>query len=180
MTPAYAILPAVHGRIGVVAGLVASGLLAGAAPAVASLQVRDRLVLTRPDGTHPSYRPEVRVWCGRWAPDVPVPSIHVRVGATPAAHWELHAVVADVRRRRVVRLPNAFVFDHPRGAQLFATDRGNELNSDTDNASGSIRFGRVRCGRHLRISFQVRGRLGSEFSDGDTVRVRGSFLASTS
>ncbi len=162
-----------------VAWLVAGALSASATPAVASLHVRDRLVLTRPDGTHPSYRPEVRVWCGRWAPDVPVRSIHVRVGATPAAHWELHAVLADVQRRRVWRLPNSFVFDHPRGAQLFATDRGNELNSDTDNASGSIRFGRVRCGRHLRLSFQVRGRLGSEFSDGDTVRMRGSFLAST-
>ena len=169
-----------RGRIGVVAGLVAGGLLAGAAPAVASLQVRDRLVLTRPDGTHPSYRPEVRVWCGRWAPDVPVRSIHVRAGATPAAHWELDAVVADVQRRRVWRLPNTFVFDHPRGAQLFATDRGNELSSDTDDSAGSIRFGRVRCGRHLRISFQVRGRLGSEFSDGDALRMRGSFLASAS
>ena len=159
---------------------MASGLLGGAAPAAAALQVRDRLAFTRPDGTHAVYRPEVRVWCGRWAPDVAVRSIHVLAGARPEAHWELHAVVADVRRHRVVRLPNAFVFDHPRGALLFATDRGNELNSDTDDSSGSIRFGRVRCGRHLRLSFQVRARLGSELSDGDRMRVRGSFLASAS
>ena len=80
--------------------------------------------------------------------------------------------MADVRRHRVVRLPNAFVFDHPRGALLFATDRGNEVNSDTEESTGQIRFGRVRCGRRLRVSFRVRGSLGSELSDGATVAVR--------
>jgi hypothetical protein len=88
--------------------------------------------------------------------------------------------MADVRRHRVVRLPNSFVFDHPRGTLLFATDRGNEVNSDTEESTGQIRFGRVRCGPRLRVSFRVRGSLGSELSDGATVAVRGSFLASKS
>ena len=180
MSPS-AILPPVRGRIRRVAGLVAAGLLAGVSPAdAAGLHVRDRLVFTSPDGTRAAFRPEVRVSCGRWAPDVPVRSINVWVGDRPQAHWELHAVVAEVQRHRVVRLPNAFGFEHPRGAQLFATDRGNEVNSDTEESTGQIRFGRVRCGRHLRISFRVTGSLGSELSDGDTVAVRGSFLASTS
>ena len=161
-----------------VAGLVAAGLLAAASPAAAGMHVRDRLVFTSPDGTRAAFQPDVRVWCGRWEDDVPVRSIHVWVGDRPQAHWELHAVVADVRRHRVVRLPNAFVFDHPRGALLFATDRGNEVNSDTEESTGQIRFGRVRCGKRLRVSFRVRGSLGSELSDGATVAVRGSFLAS--
>jgi hypothetical protein len=174
-------LPAVRGRIPLVAGLVAAGLLAGVSQAdAAGLRVRDRIVFTNPDGTHPAIPPQVRVWCGRWDSDVPVQSIHVWVGDRPKSHWELHAVVADVRRHRVVRLPHAFVFNHPRGALLFATDRGNEVNSDTEESTGQIRFGRVRCGRHLRISFRVNGSLGSELSDGDTVAVRGSFLAVTS
>jgi hypothetical protein len=161
--------------------LVAAGLLAAATPAdAAGLRVRDRIVFTNPDGTHPAIPPQVRVWCGRWASDVPVQSIHVWVGDRPKSHWELHAVVADVRRHRVVRLPHAFLFDHPRGALLFATDRGNEVNSDTEESTGEIRFGRVRCGRHLRISFRASGSLGSELSDGDTVAVRGSFFATTS
>ena len=120
------------------------------------------------------------MWCGRWAPDVRVRSIHVWVGHRPAAHWELHAVVADVRRNRVVQLPNSFVFDHPEGALLYGTDQGNEVNSDTDRSTGRIRFGRVRCGRHPRISFRVDARLGSELSDGDVLTVTGSFSASTS
>jgi hypothetical protein len=168
-------------RLRLVIGLVAAGLLAEVSPAdAAGLRVRDRLVFTNPDGTHPAFRPEVQVRCGRWDPQVPARSINVWVGDRPEAHWELHAVVADVQRHRVVRLPNSFVFDHPRGALLFATDRGNEVNSDTEESTGRIRFGRVRCGRHLRISFRVTGSLGSELSDGDTVAVRGSFLASTS
>jgi hypothetical protein len=168
--------------------LVACGLVAGAAvPAgtasgAPGLRVRDRLVWERPDGTRVAVRHEVRVSCGPWASDVAVPSIHVFVGrrsrGRPSAWWELHAVVADVQRRPVVRLPNSFVFDEPEDAQLFAVDRRNELNSDQEESSGSIRFGRVACGPALRISFRVRARVGSEFFDGETLRVRGSFSAS--
>ena len=166
----------------ITAAIVVCGLASGAgvpAEAAAGLRVRDRLTWTRPDGTTLAFRPEIRVWCGRWASDVAVPSIHVRVGARRAPRWELDAVVADVRRRPVVRLPNAFVFDHPKGAQFFATDGRNELNSDTDDSTGRIRFQRVGCGRQLRIAFRFTGRVASEFSDGEPLDVRGSFSAST-
>jgi hypothetical protein len=102
----------------------------------------------------------------------------VRVGAGLAPRWDLHAVVADVKRRPVVKLPNTFVFDHPKGALLFATDRHNELNSDTEESTGSIRFQRVGCGRRLRIAFRIDARIGSELS-GEPLHVSGSFSAST-
>lgn len=121
---------------------------------------------------------DVRVWCGRWERDVRVPSIHVRVGSRTAPRWELNAVVADVKRSPVVRLPHSFVFDHPTGAQFFATDGRNEVNSDTEESSGRIRFQRVSCGRRLRIAFTFNGRVGSEFGDGEPLVVRGSFSAS--
>ena len=168
-------------RRGVTAALIACGVTAGAAaPAdgAAGLRVRDRLAWSHPDGTPVAFRPDVRVWCGRWERDVKVPSIHVRVGARTAPRWELNAVVADVKRRPVVRLPHSFVFDHPTGAQLFATDGRNELNSDTDPSSGRIRFQRVGCGKRLRVAFSLNGRVGSEFGDGEPLLVRGSFSAS--
>jgi hypothetical protein len=37
---------------------------------------------------------------------------------------------------------------------------------------------RVSCGRRLRIAFRVSGRVGSEFGDGESLLVRGSFAAS--
>jgi hypothetical protein len=159
-------------------------LPADAALAAPELRVRDGLVFAQLDGTPVPFRPDVRVRCGRWAPHVRVPSIHVDVGGRrggTAPRWELHAVAADVKRRPVVRLPNAFVFDRPEGALLFAVDdRGNELNSDTEESRGRIRFTRVSCGRRLRLAFRIDARLGSELSDLPPLTVRGSFSASAS
>jgi hypothetical protein len=164
--------------------IVAGAWAATSAFAAADLRIRDRLEWTRADGTPVAFDPHFRVWCGPWASDVAVRSIHVRVGtrsaARPAAWWELSAVVADVKRRPVVALPHSFVFDQPSGAQLFAVDGENELNSDDEASRGKIRFDRVRCGRRLRIAFRFNGRLGSEFFDGEPVAVRGSFRASAS
>jgi hypothetical protein len=160
-----------------VAAVLAAATPALAAPAPATaLRVTDTVTLTRPDGTRVQPARDVRVFCGPWEDGVPVPAIHVRVGTGKAA-WTLSAVLADVRRRPVVRLPNDFVFDHPRGALLFAVDGANELSSAEEEARGTIRFGRVRCGARPRIAFTVRGRLGSEFFDGAPLTVRGRFVA---
>jgi hypothetical protein len=165
----------------IVCGLTAGiGLPAATASGAAGLRVRDHLTWTRLDGTRVAFRPDVRVWCGRWDSDVSAPSIHVRVGARSVPRWDLDAVVADVQRRPVVRLPHSFVFNHPNGAELFATDGRNELSSATERSSGRIRFLRVSCARRLRIAFRISGRVGSEFGDGEPLIVRGSFSASTS
>ena len=103
----------------------------------------------------------------------------IGVPVSSAAFWELSAVVADVRRRALVRLPKTFIWNRPRGAQLFAAAGGNESNSDTDESSGSIRFQRVRCGRRLRIAFRVERARRQRGLDGETLTVRGSFSAST-
>jgi hypothetical protein len=146
------------------------------APAAAEITVDDRLNFTRPDGSPVAFPPKLRVWCGRWEQDVPVRSLHVLVGG-PHGHWELRAVVADVKRDPVVDLPNFFVSDAPRGADLFATDRQNELSTNEEEASGRIVFSRIRCGRRLAVRFRVDGVLGSEFFDGDEWAVEGSFSA---
>jgi hypothetical protein len=166
---------------GITAALIACGVTAGAAPpaeGAAGLRVRDLLTWSHPDGTPVAFPPDLRVWCGRWEPEVKVPSIHVRVGSRTAPRWELSAVLADVKRHPVVRLPHSFVFDHPTGAQFFATNGRNEVNSDTEESSGRIRFQRVSCGKRLRIAFTFSGRVGSEFGDGEPLLVRGSFSAS--
>ena len=160
------------------AAAVLAGVAAGvaAAPVSADLRVENRLAFTRPDGSAVAFPPKLRVWCGRWEPDVPPRSQHVLAGGRHG-RWQLRAVVADVRRDPVVELPHSFVFDDPSDAELFATDGDNELSTLEEEASGRIVFDRVRCGRRLAVRFHIDGLLGSEFFEGDEWIVRGSFSA---
>ena len=151
---------------------------APAAAAHAAIDVDDQLTLTRADGDEVEFPARVRVWCGRWEPDVEARALHVRIGRPgKGAFWWLRAVVADVRREPVVRLPHSFVFDRPTGAQLFAVDGTNELSSAEEEASGRIVFRRARCGRRLAVRVRVDATLGSELSDGEPLTVTGSFAA---
>jgi len=147
------------------------------AAADAGLRVASTVAVTRPDGTAVPIALNLRVWCGRWEQDVPVRTLHVRAGVSGGPFWHLRAVVADVRRRPVVRFPHSFNFDKPSRAHLFAVDGTNELSSAEEEASGRISFSRARCGRRLAVRFRVRAVLGSEVS-GDPLTVRGSFRAS--
>lgn len=153
-----------------------AALLIAPADASAVLTVRNEITMTRPDGSAVAFPQKVRVWCGRWDGDAPERAVHVRVGGRHG-HWELRAVIADVRRTPVVELPNSFVFDEPDGADLFAAQGGNELSSSEEESSGRIVIDRVRCGRRLAVRFHVDGVLGSEFFEGDEWTVRGSFSA---
>jgi len=158
-----------------IALLVLAGV--GAPAASAGLRIANDVAVTRSDGTRVAVKPTIRVWCGPWEPDVRVPSIHVRVGSRSRA-WTLSAVVADVRRRPVVRFPHSFVFDKPTGAQLFAADGRNEASSAEEEAGGRMTFSRARCGRtSLDLRFTVDAVMGSELSDGTPIAIRGTFSA---
>ena len=128
------------------------------------------------DGTAVAVEQTIRVWCGPWASDVRKPSIHVRAG-TRSGLWTMSAVLADVRRRPVVRFPHSFVFDKPTRAQLFAADGRNEASTAEEESSGRITFTR----RSLRLApghpLRVDGVMGSEFSDGTPIAIRGTFSA---
>lgn len=148
--------------------------------AEADLRVASTVALARPDGSSVQVAQNLRVWCGPWERDVPRRTLHIRAGVREGPVWQLRAVVADVRRRPVVRFPHSFIWNQPTGAQLFAGDGNNELSSSEEEASGRISFGKVRCGRRLAVGFRVRAVLGSEFFEGDELTMRGSFHASKS
>jgi len=67
----------------------------------------------------------------------------------------------------------------PEGRAAVRRRPANELNSDTEESTGSIRFRRASCGRRLRLAFRVSARVGSELSDLEPLHVRGSFSASS-
>lgn len=106
---------------------------------------------------------------------MPVRAIHVVAGdRRSGSFWFLSAVLADVTRPTTVTLPNSFTFSEPRGALLFAVDRGeNELSSAVEEATGRIVIERGGCRPEPHVTFRVAATLGSEFFDGASVRVRG-------
>jgi hypothetical protein len=154
-----------------VALVAACALLASASVAEAAL------VFSREDGTPIAFPGKTRVWCGPWEEDVAVPAIHVFTGRLrhPQHHWELSAVRRDVAPGTRLRFPLDFVFDHPRGAQMFAADDPIEASTAEEEASGSMTFTRTGCRRGGVVAFRIDAVLGSEFSDGEEVRVTGTF-----
>jgi hypothetical protein len=133
-----------------------------------------RLVFERPDGSQIRFGAKPRAWCGKWEPDVPVPSLHVGLPRGPLS-WQLSAVRRDIEIGRRIRFPNIFIWNRPHDARLFASHDGNEASTNEEEASGSMTFTRATCRRRGRVAFRIRAVLGSEFIDREPVRVTGSW-----
>lgn len=134
-------------------------------------------VFRRSGGTRITFPAPVKIWCGRWEPDVPVQSLHV--AALPSRrgppYWMLSAVLRDVRAHSRVRFPLGFVWNRPKGPEIFVLRRRdqNEASSETERARGTAEFSRLSCRKGQRVEVVVHAVLGSEFSDGGNVRADG-------
>ena len=132
------------------------------------------LVFKRADGSAIRFAGTPRVWCGPWETDVARPSVHVAVGSVKH-RWHLSAVRRDLTIGRRIRFPNDFVWNRPRGALLFVADGANEASTAEEESSGSMEFSRLTCRRGGVVAFSIQGSLGSEYSDGESVRVSGTY-----
>ena len=144
--------------------------------------VQNELVFTRADGSRISFASgaSLFVWCGPWEEGlIPTPSLQILLygPASGDPGWSLRAVVADVRPGEPVRFPNEFVWDHPRGVDVFVLDPPNELTTNLGDAAGSITFEQLKCGGGGTVQFSIDAVLSSEFSDGTPVAVKGRFRA---
>lgn len=149
-------------------------LLAGSATVLGAPDARAELTFERPDGSAIAFDATPRVWCGDWDADVAARSLRVTVGRG-LHHWELHVLRRDLQVGRPMRFPNVFTWNHPRGALLFAADGPTEASTAEEEASGSMTFTHFSCRRGGTVAFRIKAVLGSELSDGDGVRVRGTF-----
>ena len=145
--------------------------LALTAPAAAAQRVSDHR-----DWKGAGFPGKITLRCGAWSKEASEQSIHVRVG-NRSRHWELSAVLADVNAKPTIRFPHSFVFDQPEGAQLFAATPLHEVSSAEEEARGKITFTRASCGTPLGLAFRIDAKLGSELSDGRSLRVKGTFSA---
>lgn len=148
--------------------LAASSLLAGAATADA------RLTFKRDDGSVIPFRGTPRAWCGPWEEEVARRSVHV-VLRNPRRVWQLRAVRRDVRDGQRIEFPNYFNWDEPHGAQLFVGGIRNEASTAEEESSGSMTFTRLSCRRGGIVAFSIDAVLGSEFFDGESVHVSGTY-----
>jgi hypothetical protein len=147
---------------------------------------QNSLVFTRADRSEISFSSDafLYVWCGPWEEGLVVtPSVQVLFGGPGPGdpRWHLRAVVADVTIGQPLAFPNGFVFDLPKDVDLFVADLSddpaNELSSQDARSSGSITFQKLQCGSGGEIQFSIDAVIGSEFHDGPSVNVRGTFRA---
>ena len=140
------------------------------------------LVFTRADqsGIVFSSAAVLQVWCGPWEEGTtPTQSLQILFGGPGAEdpRWSLRTVVADVTIGVPLGFPNGFVFDQPKDVDLFLSDPSNELSTQDSRSSGSLTFQKLQCGSGGEVQFSIDAVIGSEFGDGPSVSVTGSFQA---
>lgn len=150
------------------------GLLAFSCLMVGVTAAEAELVFKRPDGSTIRFKGKPRAWCGPWAEDVARPSVHVMLRGARRG-WELSAVRRDVQIGQPIEFPNDFVWNKPRGAQLFAFDAPIEASSAEEESSGSMVFSHLSCRPGGVVEFSVEAVLGSELFDGKPVQVSGTY-----
>jgi hypothetical protein len=137
------------------------------------------LTFHRVGGAPIAFSGKTYVWCGPWEPGVSRRAVHVMRWPKQGrgSYWQLSGVLRDIRRDSRVRFPVGFVWNKPKGAQLFVYDSAtrNEASSETEEARGTITFSEVTCRRGRSVTIRASGMLGSEFSDGTPLRVTGTF-----
>lgn len=139
---------------------------------------RNELVFERADGSRIQFAGRPQVWCGAWEEGtVGTQTLHIRLGSSPSGPgWQLRAVIPEVQTGRPLTFPNEFIWNDPRGVDLFVLDEPNELSTQATDSSGSITFERLDCSSSTGgVAFEIDAVVGSELGGGPPVSVRGSF-----
>jgi hypothetical protein len=135
----------------------------------------NNIEISRADGSGIVFAPSVWAWCGPWEPgEISEPTVHVLVGSQ-TSRWEFRVVRRDVRIGESLSFPNSFIFDEPRGADMFVHDPPNELSTQIANSTGAVIIEHLDCSAGGGIRFTVEATLGSEFGDRPPVTVTGNF-----
>jgi hypothetical protein len=140
------------------------------------LFVENNLVFERTDGSRVQFGSNVEIWCGPWEKgEIPIETLHITAKGSGWSYWNIRAVLEDVVPGEKIYFPNTFIWNQPEGADIFVCDEPNELSSSEEESHGWIMFEKVGCGRHSSVQFSIDAVLGSEYHDGDSLKVYGSF-----
>jgi len=144
--------------------------------------VSNNVVFTRADQSRITFASGAKLyaWCSAWEPGlINTPSVHVAFGgpASTDSFWQLTAVVAAVLVGRPLVFPNTFIFDQPKNADIFVSDRSNELSTQAGGSSGSVTFQELTCTSGGAVTFTIAAVIGSELNGSPSVTVSGTFHA---
>ncbi len=139
--------------------------------------VENNLVFERTNGSRVAFDQDIRIWCGPWEEgEVPVATLHILAGGgSVRSYWSIRTVIEDVVPGEKIHFPNNFIWNQPEGAMIFVLDGTNELSSGEEESHGWIMFERMGCGRHSSLQLSIDAVLGSEYHDGDSLKVYGDF-----
>jgi len=157
---------------------------AGTASDIEPFDYENTLVFQRADATELVLLPFLFCYCDEWEDStIPEWSFHIMAGINPAGVtatdqiWRMKVVVKDVTADEAIVLPNNFIWDQPKYADLFIYDPANELSSQSVRSSGSITIHRLNCGPGGGIDFSIDAVIGSEFGSGSSITVTGKLVS---
>lgn len=161
--------------------LLLGGIQSGSAEEPVSGVVNTGVSVMRADGTQLAVAPIVRIWCGPFDENNrKKPAIHIFIGSQKtlgqdsAATLGLAVVLRDVKRNKVVKLPNRFSLNKAKGASLFVVDGKNEFSAQDKKSAGSINVRSSSCSPYPNLDVEFRDvSVGSELADGPVLRITG-------
>lgn len=116
---------------------------------------------------------------------IPTPALQIaaiggverKAGQEWFSYWRVWAIVEDVRGGEPVTLPNNFIWNRPRRAEMFVGDfpTRNEASTKQEESSGHIVFTTATCELGGKIEFALDATIGSELGDGEPVFGTGTF-----
>ena len=139
-------------------------LLAVAGSAAAA----DSPLFQRPDGSAIVFPGTVRAWCGTKNLNVLNLALRIR-----QSRWELHIARKRIHANSIVR----FSWRRANGIRIFVYDAKthNEASEGAEGSHGVITLRRATCRRGGKLAVRMSGTIASEFSDGQPVRVSGTY-----
>ena len=141
-------------------------------------EIIDSLTFERQAGTSISMGTDLAICCGIWEPgyiDKNALKILFYDSSMQEAGWRFFILVDEIAEDSSYMLPTSEAGQSAISMFVFDVPTGNELNSDTDESSGSVTINSFSCGPPVTIDFTIDATIGSEYFQGPSVSVTGTF-----
>jgi hypothetical protein len=130
-----------------------------------------------------NFTDEYYCFCDNWEDQVRVKTLKLFAGFDSRepiqewSYWSLKVVLNDVSSGDTLQFPITIRWDQPEDLELFIYENPGEYSSQESETRGFIVIKRLSCGSDGGIEFYIESTIDSEFHNGGTVKVVGTFTA---